>query len=131
MDGAVRGKERGAGTVLVLALAAVVVLLALAVAALGAAQRARGAAQAAADLGALAAAQALRHGIDPCPTAEAVVDRNGAVLARCEPEGGGVVRVVVVRDVLRHDGWLGPSAGHASAAARAGPRSAVSPPPVE
>lgn len=127
MDRTVSRDERGAGTVVVLAVAAVVVLLALAVAALGAAQRARGAAQAAADLGALAGAEALRHGIDPCETAARVVGRNGAVLAGCEPEGAGVVRVAVVRPVVQGAGWLAASTGRAGAVARAGPRSAESP----
>jgi secretion/DNA translocation related TadE-like protein len=122
----VRRDERGAGTVVVLAVAAVVVLLALAIAALGAAQRARGAAQAAADLGALAAAGALRHGIDPCTTAAVAVDRNGAVMSECEPEGVGVVRVAAVRAVGPQAAWAGLAAGQARAEARAGPRSAIS-----
>lgn len=120
-----RRDERGAGTVVVLAVAAVVVVLALAVAALGAAQRTRGAAQAAADLGALAAAGALRHGLDPCATAAVAVDRNGAVLSECEPEDGGVVRVAAVRAVGRQAAWAGLVAGQARAEARAGPRSTV------
>lgn len=119
------GGEEGAGTVLLLGVAAVVVLLALAVGSLGAAQRARGAAQAAADLGALAAATALQAGLDPCATAAAAVDRNGAELAECLPEGGGAVRVTAVGSASMPGGL---PLGQASAAARAGPRPTVVPP---
>ncbi|AEG43188.1 Rv3654c family TadE-like protein [Isoptericola variabilis] len=116
-------RERGAGTALVLALAAVVVVLVLAVAALGAAQRARGAAQAAADLGALAAASALRYGEDACTTASAAVGRNGAELATCAVEPGGVVRVSATQPAVGPPGWAVAPLGEATAAARAGPAS--------
>ena len=126
-DGASGGAgERGAGTVVVLALAAVVVLIALAVGALGSAQRARGSAQAAADLGALAGATAWRQGADPCATAAEAVRRNGAEVVACVPEGGGAVGVRASRAALGPDvgpwaGWL----GDATAGARAGPRQDV------
>ena len=110
--------ERGAGTVLVLGIVAGVLLLAVGIAALGAAQNARGAAQAAADLGALAGATALRDGFDPCGTAGAAVTRNGAEIASCEVLGGGVVRVVATRWATGPGGVL----GEARASARAGPR---------
>ncbi|GAB2463568.1 hypothetical protein GCM10027063_01070 [Promicromonospora xylanilytica] len=113
-----RESERGAGTVLVLGIVGVVLLLAAGIAALGAAQNARGAAQAAADLGALAGATALRDGFEPCATAGAAVGRNGAELASCEVLGGGVVRVVAERAA----GGPGGALGRASASARAGPR---------
>jgi len=115
--------------VLLLAVAAVVVVLALAVAALGSAQRARGAAQAAADLGALAAATAARHGSDACATAAEAVRRNGAELTACEPEPGGVVGVRTARAAV--GGGVGPWAdliGQATARARAGPRPAAGEP---
>ena len=121
-------RERGAGTVVVLALAAVVVLLALAVGALGAAQRARGAAQAAADLGALAAATAWRQGADPCATATEAVHRNGGQVVACVPEDGGTVGVRASRAALGPE--VGPwaaSLGDATAHARAGPRPGGSP----
>jgi secretion/DNA translocation related TadE-like protein len=122
-----RAGDRGAGTVLVLALAAVVVLLALAVGALGAAQRARGSAQAAADLGALAAATAWRQGGDPCATAAEAVRRNDGRLAACVPEGGGTVGVRVTRPALGPEaGAWAASLGDAAARARAGPRPAGS-----
>nr|BFF19334.1 hypothetical protein GCM10025730_28550 [Promicromonospora thailandica] len=112
--------ERGAGTVLVLGVVAAVLLLAVGIAALGAAQNARGAAQAAADLGALAGGTALRDGFDACAAASEAVTRNGAGMVSCEELGGGVVRVVASRPVggpLRH---LVPGTAHGSA--RAGPR---------
>ena len=116
-----------------LALAAVVVLLALAVGALGAAQRARGSAQAAADLGALAAATAWRQGADPCATAAEAVRRNGGEVVSCAPEDGGVVGVRVSRAAIAPEvgPWAG-ALGDAGAHARAGPRlapTAGSPPP--
>ena len=125
--------EEGAGTVLLLGVAAVVVLLMLAVGALGTAQRARGAAQAAADLGALAAATALQAGLDPCVTASEAVERNGAELTDCRPEEGGAVQVAATRSAAGRDspgrahGW---GIGPASAAARAGPRPAGMPSPA-
>lgn len=114
--------ESGAGTVLVLGIVAAVLLLAVGIAALGAAQNARGAAQAAADLGALAGATALRDGFDPCGTAGAAVARNGAELASCEVRGAGVVRIAATRAAVGPAGLL----GSARATARAGPREAGS-----
>lgn len=118
-----RDPERGAGTVLVLGIAAVVLMLGVAVAALGAAQQARGAAQAAADLGALAAATALRDGYEPCLTAREVVARNHGSLVDCRTEEGGVVGVTVTRASVGLPGW---APGDAVARARAGPRPAGS-----
>lgn len=103
---------------LVLGVIAAVLALAFGIAALGAAQNARGAAQAAADLGALAGATALRDGFDPCGTARTAVARNGAAVATCEELGGGVVRVVATRAAAGPGGGL----GEARASARAGPR---------
>lgn len=115
-----RDRERGAGTVLVLGLVAVALLLAVGVAALGAAQNARGAAQSAADLGALAGATALRAGFDPCGTAHAAVSRNGAEVVACEVLGRGAVRVVAACPVGGPGRAFVP--GSARASARAGPR---------
>ncbi|WP_285107588.1 Rv3654c family TadE-like protein [Promicromonospora sp. MEB111] len=114
--------ERGAGTVLVLGIVAGALLLAVGIAALGAAQNARGTAQAAADLGAIAGATALRDGFDPCGTAGAAVVRNGATVASCEVLGGGVVRVVATRAAAGPVGEFGGALGQARATARAGPR---------
>lgn len=114
--------ERGAGTVLVLGIIAATLLLALGIAGLGSAQNARGAAQAAADLGALAGATALRDGFDPCGTARAAVARNAAEVASCEVLAGGVVRVVATRAAGGPGRGLGVELGEARASARAGPR---------
>ncbi len=117
-----RDPELGAGTVLVLGIVAAILLLAVGIAALGTAQNVRGATQAAADLGALAGATALRDGFDPCSTAGATVARNGAEIASCEVLGGGVVRVVATRAAAGPGGELGSVLGQARASARAGPR---------
>ncbi|HEY5518798.1 MAG TPA: histidine kinase [Cellulomonas sp.] len=116
---------------LTLGLVAAVLMLVAGIALLARAQSARGAAQAAADLGVLAAAAHLDGGSsarassggavsgagvrDPgtaCAIAREVVTANGASLTACVLLGGGVVRVTVVRP-----GGLGP----ARASARAGP----------
>lgn len=119
-DGGQDDGERGAGTVLMLGIAAVVITLALALAALGAAQQTRGIAQGAADLGALAGATALQQGRDACKTARETVTRNHAQLASCTPEEAGVVGLTVTKSVA------GPLGGEAEARARAGPRPASS-----
>ncbi|MFD6141594.1 Rv3654c family TadE-like protein [Promicromonospora sp. NPDC060271] len=121
-----RSSERGAGTVLVLGVVAAILVLAFGIAALGAAQNARGAAQVAADLGALAGATALRDGFDPCGTARSAVARNGAAVAACEELGGGVVRVVATRIAAGPGGVL----GEARASARAGPARVIPVNPV-
>jgi len=121
--------ERGSGTVVTLGLVAVALLLLAVLSLLGRAQAARGAAQTAADLGALAAAQHLfgaANGPDvgtaytiggagaACDIARDVVVRNGAVLTGCAILDGGIVRVSTARAG-------GP--GTARAHARAGPGS--------
>jgi secretion/DNA translocation related TadE-like protein len=76
--------DRGAGTVLVLALVAVVVALVLGTAVLVGAVVTRGSAQSAADLAALAAAASLQRGAaDPCSGAREVAARNGAQVEAC------------------------------------------------
>lgn len=84
------------------------------------AQGARGRAQSAADLGALAAAQhLLRHGeasgSAACEIAHAVARRNDARISSCRALGAGVVSVSAVRASV---------SGPATAHARAGPVSA-------
>jgi len=116
----VTARDRGSGTVLALGLIAVAFVLGLALAALASAQGARGQAQAAADLAALAAATALQGGWQACPTADETAARNGAVVVACVEQGHGVVRVDVTREAT---GWAG-ALGTARAAARAGPASA-------
>ncbi|PFG39234.1 secretion/DNA translocation related TadE-like protein [Georgenia soli] len=112
------GPDRGAGSVLGLALVAVLLTLTLAVVGVSRAVHARGTAQVAADLGALAAAQA-RHdpaGVsrDPCAVAAEVVAANGAEIVRCREVGGDVV--VSTRVPLSDGTGLA-----ARAVARAGP----------
>lgn len=109
-----RTGERGAGTVLALAVVAGVVMLCGWLALLAQAQTTRGRAQIAADLGALAGATALRASVDACGVAGTAVEHNGARLTDCELLGDGQVRVRTV---------VTGSVGRAGAAARAGPAS--------
>ena len=131
----VAAAERGSGTVLTLGLAAVALVLFACVALLAQAVSARGATQAAADLGALAAAEHLRGSrVGPLPTAgtgtgagaqgasvaacalaRESVSLNGASLTGCAVLDDGVVQVTATRP-----GGL----GMARASARAGPEPA-------
>lgn len=124
--------QRGSGTVLAIALVGVTLVLIAGVALLGQAQAVRGAAQSAADLGALAAAQHLTSPSGPgpgagtavglgapdgaCEVARAVVVANGSALTSCALLGAGVVRVTTARSA---------GAGTGKASARAGPRDAT------
>ncbi|MCK6212550.1 flp pilus-assembly TadE/G-like family protein [Georgenia sp. EYE_87] len=112
------GGDRGAGSVLGLALVAVLLVLTLAVVGVARAVHARGTAQAAADLGALAAATALQDltgsAGDPCAVAGRVVAVNGAELTACRTRGEEVV--VATRVPLADGTGLA-----ARASARAGP----------
>jgi len=103
--------------VLLLGLVCVVMLMAAFLGLLGSAQAARGRAQGAADLAALAAGSRLLPlgGGDPCGIAAQTASRNGGRLSSCADEGGGVVRVRVV---------VPTRLGLATAEARAGPTSA-------
>ncbi len=92
-----RPGERGAATVLVVAMVAVVLVVGVAVAAATGLLVAHRRAQAAADLAALAAAVAWRRGDDPCAAAEHVAAGNGARLTRCDRLGADVVVRVAVR----------------------------------
>ena len=114
-----RGDDRGSGTVLLLALVAVLLVVAALLGLLASAQLARGRAQTAADLGALAGAAHLLAGRvgDPCAVAGQAVRRNGGTLAACTDDGRGVLTVRVVVQT---------ATGPASAWARAGPASARS-----
>lgn len=109
--------DRGSGTVLLLALVAVALVVAALLGLLASAQLARGRAQTAADLGALAGASGMLAGRpgDPCAAVGEVVRRNGGTLGSCADEGAGVltVRVVVVSATASATAW-----------ARAGPASA-------
>lgn len=110
-------RDRGSGTVLVLALVASALVLAGLLGLLASAQGARGRAQTAADLAALAGAHRALTGADgACAVAGQVAARNGARLDACRQAPGAVVEVVAGVPGV----W-----GTATAAARAGPRSAT------
>jgi secretion/DNA translocation related TadE-like protein len=70
----------------------------------------------AADLAALAGAQAVQHGGDGCRAADAVARRNGASVASCRLEG----EVVVLRVTGPARSFLGRRV-RAASSARAGP----------
>ncbi|MPV38724.1 hypothetical protein GB881_17045 [Georgenia subflava] len=113
-------RERGSGTVLGLALVAVLLVLTLTVVGVARAVHARGTAQTAADLGALAAATAL-HRVggpagDPCAVAGEVVVANEAELVGCTVTGDEV-RVTTRVPIIGATGEL----LLARATARAGP----------
>lgn len=113
--------DRGAGSVLVIAVTAVVIVLAGAVALLGQVEVARARAQAGADLAALVGAAAMRQTNEvegACGLARQVAERNGATIASCTHLGGGVLAVTV---------RIAAPIGAATATAKAGPTSARSP----
>jgi hypothetical protein len=137
---AAQDPERGAGTVLTLGLVAAAATGLLLLSLLASAQSGRSAAQAAADLAALAVAEQIAGGFtgesareptresagsgegapvadDPrlasaCAVGRATAEANGCVLTSCEDRGAGVVEVTASRRTI---------AGVARAAARAGP----------
>jgi secretion/DNA translocation related TadE-like protein len=82
-------RERGSGGVLALAVIAVLAILALAAVGVGASLAARQRVIAAADAGALAAADTALgiHAGIPCEEAARVVDASGATLVGCTVEG--------------------------------------------
>jgi secretion/DNA translocation related TadE-like protein len=112
--------ERGAATVLAVAFISVLVLVGAALAVVGAMVHAHRVAQSAADLGALAGADAIGDGRDPCTTAERITSANGAHLTVCRVDGWDV-RVEVTVAGPR---WLGQT-HDLVAEARAGPAEAV------
>lgn len=109
--------ERGAGTVLAVALAAVLLTLGVALAACVGIVHAQRQAQAAADLAALAGAVAADRGGDGCAAASEVAALNEARLVSCTPEG---TRVWVRAGVLGPS-WAG-FGGEIVGEAVAGPR---------
>lgn len=92
-----RVPDRGSATVLVLAVATLAVAVATVVALGGAVLHAGARARTAADLAALAAADAFAGGTEPCAAARTVATRNAAVLVRCSPGADGVTVLVEVR----------------------------------
>lgn len=75
--------DRGAATIWVLALGAVILSVALAVTARGSAVLARHRLEHAADLTALAAAQQIGRAGQPCASASRIAEANAAVLVSC------------------------------------------------
>jgi secretion/DNA translocation related TadE-like protein len=114
----VRADERGAGSVLALPLLGVVAVTALLLAHLAGALVAARRAAAAADLAALAGAEAWRRGADACGAAALVAARNHAALETCRVAVDDVLLTVRV-DV---PGVVG-RAVRVTAQARAGPSS--------
>lgn len=87
--------DRGVGSVLGMAMMGLLVVCTLAVACEVAVVAAHRAAQAAADLAALAAAGALQEGRDPCASAADIAGDNRAALRDCRVDGWNVSVVVV------------------------------------
>ena len=108
--------QRGSTSVLGLAVAGALVALCLVLAVVVAAVDVRHRAGAAADLAALAGAQAWVHGGQACTTADRVAAANGGRLTRCALTGTAVwVAVVVGRDApgpwrlrAEREAWAGP-----------------------
>jgi secretion/DNA translocation related TadE-like protein len=120
-----RGDERGAATVLVLAMLGVLVTVGAGLALVVALVAAHRVAQSAADLAALAGAGEAAQGLDGCAGAARIATANGARLTACTvtaTTGGSVVDLSVEVSGPR---WLGRSA-ELVARSRAGP--AGSPP---
>ena len=111
-----RRPERGVATVLVVAVAGLLLVIGLAVVGVTAVVVAHREAQAAADLAALAGAQAAVRGNDGCAAAEAVARANRARLTGCAVLGSDV-RVQVSRSARPGFGL----SFDLAASARAGP----------
>lgn len=109
-------EERGAATLIVLALSGLLLFVGLAMAGVAAIVLTQRSAQAAADLAALAGASAAVAGADACAAAGDFAAANGAALARCELTG------TVVTIAVRVDGpRLVARRYDVTAEARAGP----------
>lgn len=96
MTGRVRDQS-GAATVVALACTALLFLVAVAAATAVALVVSHRRAQSAADLAALAAAQALQRGADPCAAGGRIAAAQGAELAECDIDGEEVTVVVTIR----------------------------------
>ncbi|MET1152673.1 Rv3654c family TadE-like protein [Arthrobacter sp.] len=118
-------QDRGAGTVLAAGLVLLLCLMLTAVASVLQAGTASARAGKAADLAALAGADAARGLLagDPCSLAAEVAGKQGAELSACSRSGpGGVVVDVRSRTALPDVfGWLNGEWTHAEGRARAGP----------
>jgi len=112
----VKRQERGSATPFAIACLGLLVLLAAALGVVAAMVHAQRRAQTAADLGALAAAQALADGADGCAAGVRVAGANGAAITSCQVAG----REVRLQVEVAGPHWLGQTAD-LSAEARAGP----------
>jgi secretion/DNA translocation related TadE-like protein len=97
-----RRAERGAATILVLAMAGLVVFVTTALAVVVGLVAGHRTAQSAADLAALAGARSLAQGADGCAEAAGVARANRAHLVACAVTG----RVLDVRVTVRGSLWL-------------------------
>jgi secretion/DNA translocation related TadE-like protein len=111
-----RRDERGAASLLVVSLLAVLLLVGAALGVVAAMVWAHRIAQSAADLSALAGAAELQEREDACAAAQRIADVNHAGLTSCVVQGEEVVVEVTVAGPR----WLGQHAD-LSARARAGP----------
>lgn len=109
--------QRGAATVLAVALLGLLVLLGCALSVVGAMFAAHRSAQAAADLAALAGAAAVAGPRDPCAVADATATANGARLTGCVVDG----RELRVSVVVAGPQWRGLMSQDLAAESRAGP----------
>jgi secretion/DNA translocation related TadE-like protein len=91
-----RRDDRGAATVLVVALTGLLVVVGLAVAGVTGVVVAHRRAQSAADLSVLAGARAVSRAVDPCGSARQVAEANDARLESCTVEGRDVLVAVSV-----------------------------------
>jgi secretion/DNA translocation related TadE-like protein len=109
-------RQRGSATLFAVAVLGLLLLVGAALAVVAAMVQAHRVAQSAADLAALAAAEAAARGRDPCAAASRLAAANGASVDRCAVDGYDVTLQVTV------DGphWLG-QRHDLSAQARAGP----------
>lgn len=112
---ATRG-EAGSSTLFAVSCLAVLLLLGAALGVVAAMVSAHRVAQSAADLGALAAADAIGTTGDPCGVGAETVSKNGARLVDCAVAG----QDVTVRVLVSGPRWLGQT-GDLLAEARAGP----------
>ncbi|WP_395696362.1 Rv3654c family TadE-like protein [Nocardioides sp.] len=110
------GPERGSATLFAISCLGVLLLVGAALGVVAAMVHAHRSAQSAADLAALAAADAVGSGRDACTAAGTIAGANGALLTGCALEG----RDVVVDVTVPGPHWLGQVAD-LSAEARAGP----------
>ena len=110
-------REQGSASVLLLSFIATLIFVGAALGVVAALVRVHRTAAAAADLAALAGAQALARGADGCTTAQAIAQLNAATVTSCQVDERDVVIIVTARGPR----WLGQTAD-LTAEARAGPR---------